>query len=111
MCTRYGNYEWLVMPFEMCNPPPTSQRAIQVCLREVLDDCAFAWIDDVLVYSPTVDQHEEDLQKVLGCLRKDEYYVKISKCKFFVPKVVYIGLEISDIGVRAEPKKAELVQT
>uniref|UniRef100_A0A0G4HXF4 Uncharacterized protein n=1 Tax=Chromera velia CCMP2878 TaxID=1169474 RepID=A0A0G4HXF4_9ALVE len=97
MCTWYGNYEWLVMPFGMCNPPPTSQRAIQ--------------IDDVLVYSPTVDQHEEDLRRVLGCLRKDEYYVKISKCKFFVPKVVYIGLEISDVGVRAEPKKTELVQT
>uniref|UniRef100_A0A0G4HJJ3 Reverse transcriptase/retrotransposon-derived protein RNase H-like domain-containing protein n=1 Tax=Chromera velia CCMP2878 TaxID=1169474 RepID=A0A0G4HJJ3_9ALVE len=97
MCIRYGNYEWLVMPFGMCNPPPTSQRAIQ--------------IDDVLVYSPTVDQYEEDLRRVLGCLRKDEYYVKISKCKFFVPKVIYIGLEISDVGVRAEPKKAELVQT
>uniref|UniRef100_A0A0G4FUD8 Reverse transcriptase domain-containing protein n=1 Tax=Chromera velia CCMP2878 TaxID=1169474 RepID=A0A0G4FUD8_9ALVE len=60
MCTRYRNYEWLVMPFGMCNPPPTSQRAIQVCLREVLDNCAFAWIDDVLMYSPTVNQHEED---------------------------------------------------
>uniref|UniRef100_A0A0G4G628 Reverse transcriptase domain-containing protein n=1 Tax=Chromera velia CCMP2878 TaxID=1169474 RepID=A0A0G4G628_9ALVE len=111
MCIWYGNYEWLVMPFGICNPPLTSQQAIQVCLREVLDDCVFAWIDDVLVYSPTVDQHEEDLRRVLGCLRKDEYYVKISKCKFFVPKVVYIGLEILDVGVRAEPKKAELIQT
>uniref|UniRef100_A0A0G4FXJ7 Reverse transcriptase domain-containing protein n=1 Tax=Chromera velia CCMP2878 TaxID=1169474 RepID=A0A0G4FXJ7_9ALVE len=111
MCTRYSNYEWLVMPFGMCNPPLTSQRAIQVCLREVLDDCAFTWIDDILVYSPTVDQHKEDLQRVLGYLKKDEYYVKISKCKLFIPKVVYIGLEISDVGVRAELKKTELIQT
>uniref|UniRef100_A0A0K6S9Z0 Reverse transcriptase domain-containing protein n=1 Tax=Chromera velia CCMP2878 TaxID=1169474 RepID=A0A0K6S9Z0_9ALVE len=111
MSTRYGNYEWLVMLFGMCNPPPTSQRVIQACLRKVLDDCAFAWIDDVLIYLKTEKEHENDLRRVLGLLRKDEYYTKISKYKFFVPQVIYIGLEISKNGVRAEPKKAEPVQT
>lgn len=62
---RYGHFEWLVMPFGLCNAPATFSRWINLILGDLLDTCVVAYLDDILIYSPTPEQHLLDVDKVL----------------------------------------------
>lgn len=103
--TRYGTFECTVMPFGLCNAPATCMRYMQHVLRDLLDTCVVVYLDDVLVHSPTREQHLTDLRNVMDRLQKADLRLKRKKCFFGVDQVEYLGFVISKQGISMDPKK------
>ncbi|XP_052723068.1 uncharacterized protein LOC108318967 [Vigna angularis] len=80
--SRYGHYEYVVMPFGVTNAPAVFMEYMNRIFRPYLDKFVVVFIDDILIYSKTQDEHEEHLRIVLGVLREKELYAKLSKCEF-----------------------------
>ena len=78
--SRWGLYEFVVMPFGLCNAPATFQRLMNTVLRDHLDEFVTVYLDDILVFSPDVETHETHLRWVLTQLRKHKLQAKRSKC-------------------------------
>src|SRR3954447_21463224 len=108
--TRYGHYQYKVMPFRLTNAPATFQALVQDVLRPLLDKCVIVYIDDILIYSQDEQEHAEHLRQVLHLLRQHQLYGKISKCEFFKKSVEYLGHIISSDGISTDPKKVEVVK-
>ncbi|CAI7840987.1 unnamed protein product [Closterium sp. NIES-53] len=84
--TRYGSYEYLVMPFGLTNAPATFQAEMNHILRPLLDECVVVYLDDILIYSRDMKQHIEHLRHVFEILRREKFYVKLSKSEFALKK-------------------------
>ena len=80
--TRYGHYEFVVMPFGLTNAPTSFMDLMNRVCRPMLDRSVIVFIDDILVYSISIEQHEENLREILGVLRSKRLYAKFSKCEF-----------------------------
>lgn len=109
--TRYGLYEWNVMPFGLANAPSSFQRYINHTLREYLDDFCSAYVDDVLVFSDgTLEEHEMEVRKVLSKMQDAGLYLDIDKCEFSVKRTKYLGF-ILDVekGVEMDPEKVSAI--
>jgi hypothetical protein len=74
-----------------------------------LDKCVVIFIDNILVFSKTVEEHEEHLRIVLGKLRQHQLYAKFSKCEFWMEEVAFLGHMLSAKGVAVDPSKIEAV--
>ena len=109
MRTRFGLFESLVMPFGLTGAPATFQRFINDALREYLDQFCTAYLDDILIYSKTREEHVEHLRKVILQLRKVGLFAKISKCEFFVPETKFLGLIVGRDGFRMDPEKIKTI--
>ncbi|GJP84117.1 hypothetical protein CLOP_g14200 [Closterium sp. NIES-67] len=109
--TRYGSYEYLVMPFGLTNAPATFQAEMNHILRPLLDECMVVYLDDILIYSRDMKQHVEHLRRVFEILRRERFYVKLSKSEFALEKVQFLGHMVSAQGVHVDPKKIEAVRT
>ncbi|CAI7919746.1 unnamed protein product [Closterium sp. NIES-54] len=109
--TRYGSYEYLVMPFGLTNAPATFQAKMNHILMPLLDECVVVYLDDILIYSRDMKQHIEHLRRVFEILRREKFYVKLSKSKFALKKVQFLGHMVSAQGVHVDPKKIEAVRT
>jgi Reverse transcriptase (RNA-dependent DNA polymerase)/RNase H-like domain found in reverse transcriptase/Integrase zinc binding domain/Chromo (CHRromatin Organisation MOdifier) domain/gag-polyprotein putative aspartyl protease len=108
--TRYGHFEYLVMPFGLCNAPASFQSYINNALREYLDDFCIAYMDDVLVYTTgTLDEHIQHVRKVLKSLHEHELYVKLEKCEFHVQETKFLGFIISPDGVAMDPDRIKTI--
>jgi hypothetical protein len=94
-CHR-GLYRFSRMPFGLCNAPATFQRAVDVILATVRWQCAITYLDDVIVYSSSKEQHLKDLRQVLSLLRDAGISLKLSKCHFFQESVKYLGYVVSE---------------
>jgi len=104
--TRYGHYEYLVMPFGLCNAPATFQAYINDALRDYLDEFCIAYMDDILVYTNgSHEEHVEHVRKVLQRLQEHELYVKLEKCEFSVQRTNFLGFIISPEGVEMDPAR------
>ena len=108
--TRYGHYEFTVMPFGLCNAPATFQRMMNDILREHLDSFVIVYLDDILIYSKTKEEHAAHLRQVLTLLRQNQLYAKASKCEFGMPKTEFLGHIVSADGIATDPKKIKAVQ-
>jgi hypothetical protein len=93
------------MPFGLTNAPATFQAMVQEILRPLLDICVIVYIDDILIYSQTEQDHIKNVRQVLELLRKNKLYGKMSKCEFFKESVEYLGHIISSKGITTDPKK------
>ena len=93
--TRYGHYEFLVMPFGLTNAPTTFMDLMNRVFQPYLDRFVIVFIDDILVYSGSPEEHSEHLRIVLQNLRKRQLYAKLSKCQFWLDKVTFLGCLIS----------------
>lgn len=80
--TRYGHYEFLVMPFWLTNVPAVFMDLMNCIFRPYLDKSFVVFVDDILIYSPTEDEHERHLRIVLQLLRDRQLYAKYSKYDF-----------------------------
>ncbi|KAG9590724.1 hypothetical protein KCU77_g7839, partial [Aureobasidium melanogenum] len=107
--TRYGLFEYLVMPFGLCNGPASFQNFINDTLREYLDVFCTAYLDDILIYSEDEAEHERHVKLVLEKLREAGLQVDITKCEFNVEQVEYLGLVVTTEGTRMDPKKVQTI--
>ncbi|GBG93056.1 hypothetical protein CBR_g58411 [Chara braunii] len=89
--TRYGHFEWLVMPFGLTSTPATFQAAMTTEFRHMLDRFILIYLDDILVYSRSLDEHVEHLRTVLERLRKAKYKAQHDKCEFARQELEYLG--------------------
>ncbi|GBG74913.1 hypothetical protein CBR_g19427 [Chara braunii] len=105
--TRYGTYEFLVMPFGLCNAPGTFQTEMHRIFRPYLDKFMVVYLDDILVFSRTAREHVENLALVLQSLRDNQYKINREKSSFGVPSVIYLGHVISGDGLTPEAAKID----
>ncbi|GBG60361.1 hypothetical protein CBR_g4319 [Chara braunii] len=89
--TRYGHFEWVVMPFGLTNAPTTFQAAMTTEFRYMLDQFVLIYLDDILVYSRTLDEHIVHLRVVLDSLRTTKYKANRAKCEFTQQELEYLG--------------------
>ena len=106
-CCRYGLYEYTVMPFELCNAPATFQSMINDIFRDVLDEGVIAYMDDILIYSETIEEHVSLLRRVMERLRKARLCVNIKKSSFHQRQVEFLSYLISDKGISMTEAKVE----
>ena len=81
-CSKYGHYEFLLMPFGLTNAPAAFMDLMNRVFRSFLDQFVIVFIDDVLVYSRSKEEHEQHLRLALKTLREHQLYAKFSKCEF-----------------------------
>src|SRR3954466_1707421 len=93
--TRYGHFEFCVLPFGLTNAPATFMTLMNDIFRDHLDKFVIVYLDDILVYSKTPEEHIKHLRSVLETLRKHNLYAKWSKCELFKQQVEYLGYYIS----------------
>ncbi|XP_055960122.1 uncharacterized protein LOC130014968 [Mercurialis annua] len=107
--TRYGHYEFLVMPFGLTNAPVAFMDLMNRVFKPYLHSFVIVFIDDILVYYRSEEEHVEHLRLVLQTLREKQFYAKFSKCEFLLEKVVFLGHVISVEGIYVDPKKVEAI--
>ena len=108
--TRYGHFEFLVLPFGLTNAPATFMHLMHIIFREYLDDFIIIFLDDILVYSKGLGDHINHVQQTLEVLRQNKLYAKASKCAFFQSSVAYLGHVVSAVGLSPDPAKVQAVQ-
>ncbi|CAI7902218.1 unnamed protein product, partial [Closterium sp. NIES-53] len=98
------------MPFRLTNAPTTFQMTMNETFRPLLDKCAIAYLDDILVYSRDKQQQLADLEALFIVLDGHRVLTKGSKCKFFQDRLEFLGHVISEVGVEIDPKKLDTVK-
>jgi len=107
--TRFGHYEYTVMPFGLTGAPATFQALINDVLRENLDRFCTAYLDDILIYSQNEKEHRQHVRWVLNQLRKAALPIKGEKCEFHKTEVEFLGYIISDKGIRMDQRKVQAI--
>ena len=107
--TRYGHYEFLVISFGLTNAPAVFMDTMNRVFHDYLDPFIIVFIDDILVYSKTSEEHKEHLRKALERLRREKLYAKIKKCEFWLDSVSFLGHVISGEGVAVDLEKVKAV--
>jgi hypothetical protein len=107
--SRYGSFEYLVMPFGLCNAPATFQRVMNTILREGLDRFVLVFLDDILIYSKTRDEHIQHIREVLERLRSEKLFGKLKKCDFFRTEVEYLGFDVGAEGIKPSLSKVQAI--
>jgi hypothetical protein len=106
---RFEHYKFTVLPFGLTNAPGVFMSLMNEVFREYLDKFIQVFIDDILIYSQTMEEHDEHLRLVLQCLRENELYGKLSKCSFYQSKIHYLGHVISGEGIIMDSTKVEAI--
>ncbi|KAA3480729.1 DNA/RNA polymerases superfamily protein [Gossypium australe] len=107
--TCYGHYEFLVMPFGLTNAPAAFMDMMNRVFQPYLDQFVVVFVDDILAYSRTEEEHDSHLRIVLQILREKQLYAKSSKCEFWLREVTFLGHVVSAEGIRVDPRKIEVV--
>ena len=108
--TRYGHFEYLVMPFGLTNAPATFQTMINHVLKEYLDQFVITYLDDILVYSETLEEHRIHVHKVLEKLEKANLLVSPEKSEFHKQEVDFLGFTITPGQIRMQKAKVQAVR-
>ncbi|HVW99810.1 MAG TPA: reverse transcriptase domain-containing protein, partial [Candidatus Babeliaceae bacterium] len=108
--TPYGLFEPTVMFFGLCNSPATFQAMMNSILRHLIQKgVVIVYLDDILIYTKTIQEHREVVKQVLQILEDNNLYLKPEKCVFEQPEVEYLGMIIGNGNVRMDPKKVEAI--
>ena len=105
----HWHYEFLVMPFGLTNTSTTFMDLMNHNFNPYLDRFVVVFVDDILIYSPSVELHEEYLRIVLQLLREHHLYAKFSKYEFWLPELKFLGPVVSESGVAIDTSKIEVV--
>ena len=107
--TPLGQWEFLVMPFGLCNAPATFQRLMNKVFAAEVNDFILVYLDDILIFSNSIEEHWKHLKIALERLREAKLYGRIHKCEFLKTRVDYLGFEVSEQGVHASPDKVKAI--
>ncbi|GJT28226.1 putative reverse transcriptase domain-containing protein [Tanacetum coccineum] len=108
--TRYGHFEFTVMPFGLTNAPAIFMDLMNRVCRPYLDKFVIVFIDDILIYSKTREEHVEHLRLVLELLKKEKLYAKFSKCELWLREVQFLRHVINGNGIHVDHSKIEAVK-
>jgi hypothetical protein len=103
--TKYGLYEFTVMSFGVTNAPAFFMNLMNSVFMDYLDKFVVVFIDDILIYSQSEEEHVDHLKMVLQRLRDHQLYAKLSKCEFWINEVMFLGHIINKDGLVVDPKK------
>ena len=107
--TRYGHYEFVVMSFGLTNAPAAFMDLMNRVFRPFVDQFVIVFIDDILVYSKSKEEHEQHLREVFETLRRAQLYAKFSKCEFWKDEVAFLGHIVGREGVSVDPSKIKAI--
>ena len=107
--TARGHYEYLVMPFGLTNAPAVFQALINDVLRDMLDVFVVVYLDDILIFSQSLEDHVQHVRRVLERLLHNRLFVKAEKCRFHSTSVDYLGFIVEKGHTRADPRKVQTV--
>jgi hypothetical protein len=105
--THHGHFQFRVMPFGLTNAPAIFQCLMNAVFQQLMRKCVLIFMDDILVYSPSLETHVVHLQQVFQVLETHQLYAKRSKCAFAITQIEYLGHIILDKGVSTDPAKTE----
>ena len=108
---RFGNYEYRVMPFGLKNAPATFQRLMNYVFKDLLDVCVLVYLDDILIFSKTREEHLKHIRIVFERLRKFKLFVNLKKCQFWLKEVLYLGFQLSNGSIKVDPAKIGKIRT
>ena len=107
--TQRGQFEFIVMPFGVTNAPATFQRMMNSLFKEELDDFILVYLDDILIFSRTLQEHIRHIRIALERLRTAKFYARLHKCSFFQTRVEYLGFDVSVRGIQPSPEKVKTI--
>nr|GEW17426.1 putative reverse transcriptase domain-containing protein [Tanacetum cinerariifolium] len=107
--TRYRHFEFTVMPFGLTNALTVFMDLMNRVCRPYLDKFVIIFIDDILIYSKSKEEHEVHLKLILGLLKKEKLFGKILKCEFWLQEVHFLGHVVNSEGIHVDPNKIEAV--
>ena len=108
--TRYGHYEFVVMSFGLTNAPAVFMDLMNRVCRPYLDQFVIVFIDDILIYSRSKEEHSQHLRQVLETLRLEQLYTKFLKCEFWIRRVEFLGHVVSEEGIHVDPSKIKAIE-
>jgi hypothetical protein len=108
--TRYGSFEFLVMPFGLINAPSVFQALTNDVFREFLDDFVMVYLDDIIIYSKSEEEHLQHVETVLQKLKNHAIFGKLSKCHFNETEVEFLGHVVNAKGSKMQKSKAEAIR-
>src|SRR5260370_21631177 len=111
LCTHYGSFEWTVMPFRLSNATAAFQHFINEVLGDLQDICTIGYLDDILIYSDSLDKHWLHISEILCCFHNAGLYANLKKCVFHMDTVEYLGFILSPEGLRMDPSKVDAIQS
>lgn len=106
-----GKYEFTRMPFGLKNAPATFQRVMDCILRECIGKFCFVYMDDIIIFSPSLQQHKIDLTKVFEKLKDANLKIQLDKCAFFRKEVEFLGHTVTNEGVKPNSDKIEAISS
>ncbi|KAG1956972.1 retrotransposable element [Pimephales promelas] len=107
--TPRGHFEYLVMPFGLSNSPAVFQALVNNVLRDMVDQFIYVYLDDILIFSSSLQEHVQHVRRVLQRLLENGLFVKAEKCSFHAQSVPFLGYIISSEGLRVDPDKVKAV--
>jgi hypothetical protein len=107
--TRFSAFKYRVMPFGLINRPASYQHFMNDVLFDYLDKFTSTYLDDILVYSETLEEHKQHVRQVLEKLRKAGLQVNIEKCEFHVTETKFLGLIVSRDKIKIDPEKVRAI--
>ena len=108
-CTHLGQWKFFVMPFGLCNAPSIFQRLMNKVFAEEINSFILVYLGDILIYSRSIEEHWDHLQRALEKLRQARLYGRLHKCEFLKDKVDSLGFEVSANGINASPEKVKAI--
>jgi len=108
--TRFGNYQFKVMPFGLTNAPATFQREMNRILFPLIGKCVYNFIDDILIYSKTVEEHLQHIEQVLKIFKEHKLKINIEKCSFMQTEVEVLGHKVSAKGLSPLDDKVKAIK-